>query len=120
VAKRALPVGAKIQKEDFAFQKQDVTFSREVAPQEQELLGSETAQYIMANQPFWKSSLKRRLALMRGAPVDVVLGDKTWSIHFSGIAQDNGYIGDIAKVLNPGTKKIITGMIIDENTVEVR
>jgi flagella basal body P-ring formation protein FlgA len=120
VAKRALPIGAKIQKEDFALQKQDVTFSREVAPQEAELLGSETSVYVLANQPFWKSSLKRRVALTRGAPVDVVMGDKGWTIHFSGIAQDNGYIGDVAKVLNPNTKKIITGLITDENTVEVR
>jgi flagella basal body P-ring formation protein FlgA len=120
VAKRSLPFGVKIQKEDYAFQKQDVTFNHEVAPLETELLGSETAQSVSPNQPLWKSVLKRRVALTRGAPVQVLLQDQGWSIHFSGIAQDSGYVGDVAKVLNPDTKKIITGIITDENIVEVK
>ncbi len=120
VAMRVLPIGTRIQREDFSIQKQDVTFSRELAPQEKELLGSETSQYVLTNQPLWRSSLKRRLALTRGAPVSVQLGDAGWMIRFTGVAQDNGYVGDVAKILNPATKKIITGLIIDENTVEVQ
>jgi len=120
VAKRTLPIGTKIQKEDYALQKQDITFSRDTIPAEIEILGSETSQYVAANQPLFKGVLKRRLALMRGAPVQVVLENEGWQIHFSGVAQDNGYVGDIAKVLNPQTKKVVTGVITDENLVEVR
>jgi hypothetical protein len=80
----------------------------------------EVAGNISANQIIWKRNLKRKMALTRGAPVQVAVQNQGWQIRLSGIAQDGGYIGDTVKVLNPDTKKIIVGVIKEEGLVEVK
>jgi flagella basal body P-ring formation protein FlgA len=120
VVKRSIQYGQRIEKEDISFEKQDITFSRETIPTAEEILGSEVAGNIPSNQIIWKSSLKRKMAVTRGNPVQVTIQNQEWRIHLTGISQDNGYVGDTVKILNPSTKKLIVGVIKDDGMVEVR
>lgn len=120
VVKRNLQYGERIQRDDVSFEKQDITFSRETIPLAEELYGSEVAGNLSSRQIIWKRNLKRKMALTRGAPVQVTVQNQGWRIHITGISQENGYIGDTVKVLNPDTKKLIVGVINDEGMVEVK
>lgn len=120
IVKTNLHYGQRIQRDDVSFEKRDITFHREIIPTAEELYGSEVAGNISANQIIWKRNLKRKMALTRGAPVQVAVQNQGWQIRLSGIAQDGGYIGDTVKVLNPDTKKIIVGVIKEEGLVEVK
>lgn len=120
VVKRTLQYGERIQRDDVSFEKRDITFNRENIPTPEELYGSEIAGSISTNQIIWTRNLKRKMALTRGAPVQVTVQNQGWKIHITGISQDNGYIGDTVKVLNPATKKIIVGVINANGMVEVR
>lgn len=120
VVKRNLQYGERIQRDDISFEKRDITFNRESIPAEGELYGSEVAGSISSNQILWTRNLKRKMALTRGAPVQVTVQNQGWQIHITGISQDNGYVGDTVKILNPSTKKIIVGVVNASGMVEVR
>lgn len=120
IVKRNLQIGERVQRDDVSFEKQDITFSRDVIPASEELYGSEIAGNISPGQIIWKRNLKRKMALTRGAPVQVTVQNQGWRIHLTGISQDSGYVGDTVKVLNPATKKIIVGVVKEDGLVEVR
>lgn len=120
IVKRNLQYGERVQRDDVSFEKQDITFSRDVIPSPEELYGSEIAGNLSSGQIIWKRSLKRKMALTRGTPVQVTVQNQGWKIHLTGIAQDNGFVGDTVKVLNPTTKRIIVGVIKEDGLVEVR
>jgi flagella basal body P-ring formation protein FlgA len=120
VVKRNLQYGERIQRDDVSFEKQDITFNRETIPAAEELYGSEIAGNLSSGQIIWQRNLKRKMALTRGTPVQVTVQNQGWRIHLTGISQDNGYLGDTVKVLNPETKKIIVGVVSGDSKVEVR
>lgn len=120
VVKRNLQYGERIQRDDVSFEKQDITFNRETIPVAEELYGSEVAGNLSSGQIIWQRNLKRKMALTRGAPVQVTVQNQGWRIHLAAISQDNGYLGDTVKVLNPETKKLIVGVVSGDGMVEVR
>ncbi len=120
IVKRNLQYGERIQRDDVSFEKRDITFNRDIIPSAEELYGSEIAGGVSTNQILWTRNLKRKMALTRGAPVQVTVQNQGWRIHLTGIAQDSGYIGDTVKILNPATKKVIVGVINADGMVEVK
>lgn len=120
VVRRELSVGAKIQPEDIEYTKKDITFERNSFPHEEEILGSEVAQNIGANQILLTRHLKRRLTLNKGTSVGVTMKSQGWKIYSKAVAQENGYIGDYVKVQNPDTKRVLTGVVTADGTVEVK
>lgn len=120
IVTRNLQFGERVQKEDVSFEKRDITFSRDAIPTAEEIYGSEIAGNISSHQIIWKRNLKRKMAITRGAPVQVTVQNQGWTIHLSGISQDSGYVGDTIKILNPATKKVIVGVVKDQGVVEVR
>lgn len=120
VVQRAFLTGQKIFKEDFKVESRDITFSREVIPSEIEILSSEIARPITTNDIIWKSSLKRKLAVQRGQPVNLVIRNENWNVNVKGISEGFGYIGDVIRVLNSQTNKIVAGVLIDEGMVEIK
>lgn len=120
VLRRDLSPGMKIQSEDLEFKKRDVTFERNSVPKQDEIFGAEVAQYMSADQVLWKNNLKRKLALQKGAPVSMIIKNQDWTIFAKGISQDNGYVGDLVKVQTLDNKKIVTGTVNIDGTVEVK
>lgn len=120
IVKRNLQFGERIQREDVSVERRDITFNRETIPAEGELYGSEVAGNISSGQIIWQRNLKRKMALTRGAPVQVTVQNQGWKINITGISQDNGYVGDTVKVLNPATKRLIVGVVNEDGMVEVR
>ncbi len=120
IVKTNLNHGQRIQRDDVSFEKRDITFSRDVIPTAEEIHGSEVAGNVSPNQIIWKRNLKRKMALTRGAPVQVAIQNQGWHIRLSGIAQDSGYVGDTVKVMNPDTKRLIVGIIKEDGLVEVK
>ncbi len=120
VLRRDLSLGMKVQSEDVEFQRREITFERNSAPHTDELYGSEIAQYMAANQVVWKKDLKRKLILQKGTPVSMVLKSEGWRIFAKGVSQDNAYVGDYVKVLTIDNKKVVTGLVTIDGTVEVR
>jgi flagella basal body P-ring formation protein FlgA len=120
VAARALQFGEKIQSQDFNMQMRDVTFSADVGASSADFDSSVVARQIGAGQIIWRNSLRRELAMKSGDVVKVTAGGESWQITIDGVAQSNGYIGDVVRVKIPRTQKLVSGVLREKGVVEVQ
>jgi flagella basal body P-ring formation protein FlgA len=120
VASRALQFGEKIQAQDFNIQMRDVTFSTDVGASAADFDSSVVARQVSAGQIIWRNSLRRELALKPGDAVKVTAGSDSWVITIDGVAQSNGYIGDLVRVKIPRTQKLVSGVLKEKGVVEVQ
>ncbi len=120
VVQRLLSAGVRLHKEDYAIEDRDVTYAADTVPSENDLLGSELARTLNAKEVIWKSLLRRKMVMMPGRPVNVVMRSEGWNVNVRGVAQGSGYIGDAIRVLNPMTNKYLVGVVVDDATIEVK
>jgi len=120
VTKRNLLFGEKIQKDDVELQNRDVTYSTDTVTQPGEVVGAIANTVIPANTLLTRSKFQRPPALKRGQDVTVRMGDSGWNVSIKGVAEQNGKLGDMVKVLNPLTKKVVVGTVVADGVVEVR
>lgn len=120
VASRLLAQQDRIEASDVKWEKRDVTFLPDTTPDEAELPGAQMRVAVGPQQILQRSHLVRKKALNRGETVTISTGAAGWQITLKGVAQDGGYLGDTVRVLNPDTKKIVTGTIVAQGQVEVQ
>ncbi|HEX4923333.1 MAG TPA: flagellar basal body P-ring formation chaperone FlgA [Bdellovibrionales bacterium] len=120
VATRLLSLQDRLEPSDIKWEKRDITFLPDTTPEEAELAGAQVRVAVGPQQILQRSHLVRKKALNRGEPVTITTGSTGWQITLKGIAQDAGYLGDTVRVLNPDTKKIVTGIVVAQGQVEVK
>ena len=120
VAKRTIEIGQRIQPEDFAINRKDITFSNDGVPAEAEMITAVAARTIAAEQILGRSMLRREQALKMGEPVKIVTGRDGWQVSVEGVAQQSGYIGDMVRVKVPRTQKVLSGLLREKGMVEVQ
>jgi flagella basal body P-ring formation protein FlgA len=120
VSTRVLGVQDRLEVSDFKWALRDITFLHDSTPDENEMIGSQVKMSVGPDQIIVKGHLVRKKALSRGDSVTITTGQSGWNITLRGVAQENGFVGDTVKVLNPDTKKIISGTVVSDGTVEVR
>lgn len=84
-----------------------------------QVVGKPLMQSILANMPIQSSMVSDSLRLKTGRKVALVLETRGIRIRTTGELKQSGYVGEYVKVINPSSKKIITGLLVDENTVKV-
>jgi flagella basal body P-ring formation protein FlgA len=120
VMKRAVRFGERVQAEDFELSEADVTFQRESSPQISELVG------LIANRSFQpktvavRSDFKKEPAAHRGQVLKAIAGTDSYEVSINVTAEENGSIGDLIKIQNPETKKMMSGLIVDKGVVKVQ
>ena len=120
VAKRKIDIGQRIQKGDFEISLRDVTFAADGVPTEEMLVDQKARQGIAYNEIIWKNSLLRKRALSFGERAQVIVGQEGWQVSTFALAQENADIGDSVKLLNPKTRKVISGVVVGERLVRIR
>ena len=120
IAKRRIDIGQRIQKDDFEIALRDVTFATDGVPSAEALVDQKTRAGIGYNEIIWKNSLQRQRALSFGDRTQVVVGQNGWQVSSFALAQENADVGDSVKLLNPKTRKIISGVVVGERLVRVR
>ncbi len=86
---------------------------------EDDVIGKKATRNIRAGQPLKKSLLEIPEDISRGDKVTILAESKTLKITIPGIARENGKKGEIIKVKNIDSKKIIYARVIDSTTVKV-
>ncbi len=120
VTTRAINFGERLAASDFAMQWKDVTFAYDSAPTAENMLGRKVARSLRNAEPIFNGVLEKEKALKRGDVVRVVLADDNWAISMTGVAEQDGFIGDTVKVRNDKTKKQISGIVNADGEVVVR
>lgn len=84
-----------------------------------EVVGLVPQRYIRAGSPVAKSYFQQPVVLNYGTPVKIVAKYNGLTISAKGTAMSRGRIGEVVKVKNDASQKVVSARIIDAQTVEV-
>ncbi len=82
-------------------------------------VGKQINRSIIANMPITDIMLNEQKLVKKGQLVFIVVESPNFTIRTTGEIKANSYVGGRTKVINLASKKVITGVVIDENTVKV-
>ncbi|MBP2673913.1 MAG: flagella basal body P-ring formation protein FlgA [Deltaproteobacteria bacterium] len=85
----------------------------------EEAVGKVLNRSVGANQPLLSGHLAGSKVVKRGRKVTLLAESGGVRIATSGETRENAYVDDVVKVVNLATKKTVTGILVDENTVRV-
>lgn len=119
VTTRMIPVGDRISSSDFTIQKINVTFAKDGAPLPPDLIGKLAGRTLNVGQPIFFGDLKKEPAALRGQMVKIIIGSESMEVTASGIAEENGNLGDRIKVKSSDTQKILSGLLVEKGTVRI-
>lgn len=119
VALTALKKGDRISETSFEWKWVDAaTLSRSpvrsISP-----VDKEVRSFIPANQVIYHRQIKDEQTVKRGARVRITALKPGISITTTGVAQENGNLGDTIRVLNMDSKKELFGVVTNSESVEV-
>ena len=84
-----------------------------------EVVGKAVSRSIGPNMPVLPQHVAGTKLVKRGRMVTLVAESGGVRISTMGETRENAYIEDVVKVTNLSSKKTVTGILIDENTVRV-
>ena len=121
VANRLLMPNDRIQPGDVGQALVDVTFSKDGLVSVDELVGQVVSRSVPSGTPIWAADVKREPATKRGQMVRAFIGEGSdYEITTNMIAEDQGFIGDLIKVKNPETQKILSGLVVEKGVVKIQ
>lgn len=120
ILKRTLFIGQNVQPEDIEFETRDVTYLRhKTVPVKAQIFGRKLRSGLRSNEIVWLDNLARDKALRRGDMVIVTQDNENWSMGMKAVAQQDGFVGDVIKLINPNTNKVISGRVVGRNKVSL-
>ncbi len=84
-----------------------------------EIIGKSLKRSIGANNPVVEDMIEMSRVVKRGRRVVILINHNGLHITSAGMIKEKGYIGMPVKTVNLSSKKVITGILVDENTVKV-
>ena len=84
-----------------------------------ELVGQEPRRLLRAETPIRRSDLRSPLAVHKGAAVTMVAQTPTMTLTATGRALDDGSRGDVVRVMNSRTKRVIEAMAAGPERVHI-
>lgn len=120
VTTRLILQGERVQLEDIRMVMTDITFAKDGVLRPEDIQGQLAARSLSVGSPVWMNDLKREPAAKRGQTVKAMLSDETFEISVNMQAEENGFVGDMIKVKNLETKKILSGLVIEKGVVKLQ
>lgn len=119
-SKKALKKGYCLQREDLYEKTVEITRIPTGAMNNiDNVVGKTLTRSIIANVPITDYMLAFNPILKRGHKVNLIIESPSFIITTLGELKENAYVGDTVKVVNTASKKIISGLLVDESTVRV-
>jgi flagella basal body P-ring formation protein FlgA len=95
--------------------KSQITFDTITAPEK--LIGQSLKRSMPDRRPLKERDLQKPQIMVRNTTVNIVFRTNTISLKTLGVAMDNGGAGDIIRVRNSSSNKIVQAIIQDEKNV---
>lgn len=119
-AAKSLPQGHTIEVTDIVRTKVLLTFSKQAYyMHDADLAGNVLQRSLAAGKPFEARFLKPTLLVKRGQEVILLASAGTLSVRMSGKALTDGAKGDLIKVRNDASQRIVEGRVLGSGTVLV-
>jgi flagella basal body P-ring formation protein FlgA len=117
---RAFRKGYCLQGDDVFTKLMDVTrIPKGATTNTEQVIGKPLARSIVANTPLVDTMVSGMPVVKRGHKVTLVIESPSFIITALGEIKENSSVGNHVKALNLTSKKIISGVLMDENTVKV-
>ncbi|XGC81331.1 flagellar basal body P-ring formation chaperone FlgA [Bdellovibrio bacteriovorus] len=120
VANRLILQNERVQPGDVRMAMTDVTYSKDTVLRIEDIQGQLAVRSLPLGTPVWSSDLKREPAAKRGQIVKAILGDESFEVSVNMQAEDNGFVGDLVKVKNLETQKVLSGIVIEKGVVKLQ
>lgn len=120
VATRLILQGERVQPQDVRMAMTDVTYSKDGVVRLEDIQGQIAARSLPVGSPIWTTDLKREPAAKKGQIVKALLGDESFEISVNMQAEDNGFVGDLIKVKNLESQKILSGLVVEKGVVKLQ
>jgi flagella basal body P-ring formation protein FlgA len=109
-----------IEEEDIYLSKMDVgKLPGNLVKDQGKILGKSVKRSINANIPIREDMIEMSQLVERGKRVVLLLSHKGMIIRAEGKTKEKGHVGMTVRAINNASKKVISGVLIDENTVKV-
>lgn len=115
--KRNLPARSRLAAEDFERSEIELTTGREVIGNFPDNYRSKTN--LKEGAVLQNSQVEPTPLVSKNSAISVVIADKAFRIELTGIAKEEGWLGDMITILNPVGKKTFKGKVIGSNMAEV-
>ena len=119
VANHDLRIETPITESDFRMEEVAIDGRTEYVKDVQEIVGLVPHRVIRAGSPVTVNYFQQPLAVLSGNPVKIIVRYNGIEATAKGIAMTRGRIGEVIKVKNEASQKIVTARVIDSGTVEV-
>lgn len=117
---RAFRKGYNLKKDDVYVRLMDVTrIPKGALKSPEQAIGKTLTRSIVANTPLLDNMVSDIPVVKRGRRVILLVESPSFIITTVGEMKENGYVGSQVKVKNLASKKVISGLLMDENTVKV-
>lgn len=109
-----------IEEEDIYLAKMDIgKMPRNVLKDPDKIIGKALKRSINANMAIEEGMIEMYQLVERGRRVILLMSHEGMIIRADGKTKEKGYVGMTVRVINSSSKKIVSGVLIDENTVKV-
>lgn len=120
VATRSLAAGSIVEAPDFGLARLNTKdLPKDAAFDVSNLLGKMVQREVTVGQVFRVGTLERPAVIKSGSRVTLVVNSGLLEATASGIAMQDGFNGDLIEVRNDLSKRIISGRVKNQNTVEI-
>lgn len=121
VAARALVRGQRLTAQDLRLEERDVGALRDGAIHDPtQVTGYLMTRPLAAGRILSASALAAPMLVERGRPVRIALDAHGVYITMSGLAMDNGALGETVRVRNPASQRIVEGVVVGPAQIRVR
>lgn len=119
VLTHAIKMGDVISADLITYEKRQLLNPREVITNSKQMLGMQAARYLNAGQVVTYSDLKKELILKKGQVVKAIVGHAFFEASISAQVEESGSVGDVIKVRNLDSQKIVVARVVDKGLVRI-
>ncbi|GAB0172668.1 flagellar basal body P-ring formation chaperone FlgA [Helicobacter trogontum] len=119
VATENIKAGSNINTNSFIGKTQDFSSLALIPASKHEILQSSAKVYIPMNAVIYRNKLAKRMLVVKDSNVKILFREYGIEASASGRALENGVQGDIIKVENLESKRIVNAKVIAENIVQI-
>lgn len=120
VPKRLIRFGERIQLDDVDLVESNVTYLKEDSPTKEDIIGLIANKTLMPKMPILLSDLKREPAAKKGQIMRAFFGSDKFEISAQVVAEESGDVGDVIKIKNSETQKVLSAVVIDKGLVKIQ
>ncbi|MBX3039757.1 MAG: flagellar basal body P-ring formation protein FlgA [Bdellovibrionaceae bacterium] len=120
VLKRSVTLGQTLTSSDVEMLEVDVSHGRETPLKLEDLKDVAAARTMSAGQILFPSDIKKEELVKRGQTVKLFLGDADYEVSVSAVAEQPGRFGDIVRIKNVESGKVLSGQVVGSGEVRLQ